>query len=319
MRNYIFNNYVDKETRKFKKGPNTFTFISNHDTKLLIYILQNKKSRDSKYFYMKLYLYLFLDNILPICSICNMHHNNFSSFSSGFKCCCSSKCSRKLAHINSTKTQKEKGIYKIIGKKVSKTYKNKSKEEKQDLVDTHIVAMKKLDKNGISGYNKISLALKNKSKEEKLEIYNKQQYTRFSKSDKELTKINKQTSLTIKNKSKEEKLEIYNKHKLTAINNGTWKDTQQKKEIEIYYYFVNYFTNKSYYKYYKEINPNNLKRGKFTYHLDHKFSILEGFRNNIPPYIIGSRYNLELLPFKENLSKKTKCSITLDDLTCQIL
>ena len=60
------------------------------------------------------------------------------------------------------------------------------------------------------------------------------------------------------------------------------------------------------------------KRGKpgqeGAYNVDHKFSIVEGFKNNISPVIIGDIVNLEMLPFKENISKNSKCSITLNEL-----
>ena len=56
------------------------------------------------------------------------------------------------------------------------------------------------------------------------------------------------------------------------------------------------------------------KRGKRGYHLDHMFSIFEGFKQNIDPSIVGHIKNLRMIPFKENLSKFNKCSIALDDL-----
>jgi len=56
------------------------------------------------------------------------------------------------------------------------------------------------------------------------------------------------------------------------------------------------------------------KRGRFSYHLDHKYSISEGWKNNILPYIIGSIYNLEMLEWNKNISKGAKCSTTLDEI-----
>jgi len=56
------------------------------------------------------------------------------------------------------------------------------------------------------------------------------------------------------------------------------------------------------------------KRALLGYHLDHKFSITEGFKNNVPPKIIGSIYNLEFIPYNVNTAKGTKCSITLEKL-----
>lgn len=51
-----------------------------------------------------------------------------------------------------------------------------------------------------------------------------------------------------------------------------------------------------------------------NYHLDHKFSIAEGFKNKIEPQIIGSIKNLEFIPWMENLTKRTKCTITMKEL-----
>ena len=56
------------------------------------------------------------------------------------------------------------------------------------------------------------------------------------------------------------------------------------------------------------------KRALKGYHLDHKYSITEGFRNNVPPKVIGNIHNLEFLYYKDNCSKGTKCSITLEEL-----
>jgi|GEM_PF-2978267 len=64
--------------------------------------------------------------------------------------------------------------------------------------------------------------------------------------------------------------------------------------------------------------PNYDKRGlagvEGAYHLDHKYSILEGFKNDISPEIIGSINNLEFIPWIENTRKKANCSITIEEL-----
>jgi hypothetical protein len=53
---------------------------------------------------------------------------------------------------------------------------------------------------------------------------------------------------------------------------------------------------------------------KPKYHVDHKFSITQGFLNNIPPEIIGSFHNLEMLYHTNNIRKNSKCSITKEEL-----
>lgn len=55
------------------------------------------------------------------------------------------------------------------------------------------------------------------------------------------------------------------------------------------------------------INPNNYPRGlagrEGVYHLDHIISIRYGFDNNIPPEEIAKLENLQMLPWKDNISK----------------
>lgn len=51
-----------------------------------------------------------------------------------------------------------------------------------------------------------------------------------------------------------------------------------------------------------------------AYHLDHKYSILEGFKNNIEPEVIASLNNLVFIPWEDNVKKRTKCSITKEEL-----
>lgn len=64
--------------------------------------------------------------------------------------------------------------------------------------------------------------------------------------------------------------------------------------------------------------PNHDKRGNSgvngAFHLDHKFSIIEGFKNGIQPEIIANIKNLEFIPWEENLKKRANCSITIEQL-----
>jgi hypothetical protein len=60
--------------------------------------------------------------------------------------------------------------------------------------------------------------------------------------------------------------------------------------------------------------PNHDKRSRDGYHLDHKYSVAEGFKNNVPPTILGNINNLEFLYCRDNCKKNTKCSITLEEL-----
>jgi len=50
------------------------------------------------------------------------------------------------------------------------------------------------------------------------------------------------------------------------------------------------------------------------YHLDHKFSVAEGFRQGVSPEVIGDITNLEFIPAVDNMRKQARCSIDKDTL-----
>jgi hypothetical protein len=60
-------------------------------------------------------------------------------------------------------------------------------------------------------------------------------------------------------------------------------------------------------KWFGEYDPTN-------YHLDHKFSIWEGFKHQVPLEVIGGRQNLEVMLKRPNLLKGVAYSITLAEL-----
>lgn len=59
---------------------------------------------------------------------------------------------------------------------------------------------------------------------------------------------------------------------------------------------------------------NHKKRSKTGYSLDHKYSVAEGFRNNVPPKVIATLGNLQFIPVKENSSKGTQCLLSKGEL-----
>lgn len=99
----------------------------------------------------------------------------------------------------------------------------------------------------------------------------------------------------------------------TKIKKGIATPKELKTEWELYREQVHNFTRKSWQAHQNEINPLGLIRGS-KYELDHKYSITEGFRQGVDPKIIGSSANLEIVPKLVNRSKRTACSITLDNL-----
>ncbi len=96
--------------------------------------------------------------------------------------------------------------------------------------------------------------------------------------------------------------------------NGIWTPLEDLNNFELYRRNVHSLSNLNYRKHKDVINPLNLPRGRNKYHLDHKFSVFEGFKNNIPPYIIANLYNLQMLSENENCVKHVSCSITKKEL-----
>lgn len=56
------------------------------------------------------------------------------------------------------------------------------------------------------------------------------------------------------------------------------------------------------------------KRGRTDYHLDHIYSVKQGFLDNIPPYIIGDLINLRMIDHRENVGKGVRCDMTKNEL-----
>ena len=99
-------------------------------------------------------------------------------------------------------------------------------------------------------------------------------------------------------------------------NSYNWKNYTDKdrEDIKLYKNEVIQLTNINYKKYKSIINPNNFKRGINQYHLDHIYSIIDGFNNNVDPNIIASPVNLRMLLEKDNISKNGNSHMTLDQL-----
>ena len=117
--------------------------------------------------------------------------------------------------------------------------------------------------------------------------------------------------------------EIINKATETFKNNlpqirkknekkGLWIPLDRLTNMEIYYRHVNIFTNESLRLFGENmlhISNYDIGQGKGKFTIDHMFSRKEGFLNDIPPQIIGSIVNLEILEHSANSGKGSKCSI----------
>lgn len=106
------------------------------------------------------------------------------------------------------------------------------------------------------------------------------------------------------------------KMKMSGENHRLWRNysDEELKNWWKYKKAVIRATNKNYEKYQHILNPDSLPRGVHTFHVDHKFSILDGYTNNIPIEVISSPVNCQLLPAHENRSKNGRSIISLDTL-----
>jgi hypothetical protein len=128
-----------------------------------------------------------------------------------------------------------------------------------------------------------------------------------------------QSSLAAARKTWMEKYGVDNPSKSPSIRQKLSKSAIQRYSAtdrtlaEEYYNKVKLVTNENWYGHFHSINPNNMQRSR-DLHLDHIYSISEGFKNNVPPEIIGHWTNLRLIPKKENSSKGSGCHKTLEKL-----
>lgn len=101
----------------------------------------------------------------------------------------------------------------------------------------------------------------------------------------------------------------------SKIERGIWIDYDKQPEFKKYKHLVAKVTRCQT----LDRLENYEKRGRSDlsvnpYHLDHKFSVYQGFVEKIPPEIIGNIVNLEFIPHKLNGSKQAKCSLNKEQL-----
>jgi len=100
----------------------------------------------------------------------------------------------------------------------------------------------------------------------------------------------------------------------TKIENGTMIPYELRPDMEKYYIQVDIHTKESLKKYYYIVNPHNRTIGRGLYQLDHIYSKVDGFKNNVDPRFIGNAINLQVISENENCSKNRRSDIFLSDL-----
>lgn len=101
----------------------------------------------------------------------------------------------------------------------------------------------------------------------------------------------------------------------TRVNNGNMVPVELRDEYRDYYDTVVRITNK------QDLSTltNIEKRGVIgkdddAHHIDHMFSIYDGFMNDVPADIIGNICNLHCIPGSANIKKRNNSWITLKEL-----
>ena len=104
------------------------------------------------------------------------------------------------------------------------------------------------------------------------------------------------------------------------INFETYRENFEElfENKEDYFVFVRALTKKNYDLFKNVINPKNLKRGWKNNHVDHKYSISQGFKDRVNPFYIAHPCNLQMLKAKDNKRKNAKCDHSLEELNEKI-
>jgi hypothetical protein len=108
-------------------------------------------------------------------------------------------------------------------------------------------------------------------------------------------------------KAKEVKEKIYQQ----AVARGC-TPREDRSLRRLFYDAVWKCTEESWKKHFDKINPQRISRSENA--LDHIYSIQQGFRDNIPPYIIGHWSNLRVIPMVENSLKGMRCDKSQQEL-----
>lgn len=289
MRDELFN-YFTTDNISGKKC--TEKWLSKNNIELYNKIIEwcDINLLESLEFKKKVFHYVNSDNKIPVCLNCNKKVK-YRRFRDGYQPYCSSICqnSCNIAKDNWLKSWK----------------KGNSNNE-------HIVSRNKtvIEKYGnIDEYNK---HIQKNIKETCLEKYGVEYATQtdFYKKKRKKTLKEKYGSETYNNPDKTKKTRIENN---TQINDEIINEYLNYKKITVNRTMTIFRNNEDI------INPEKLKRGKKEYHIDHLFSIKQGFLENIPVEIISHPCNLHMIFYIDNLKKQDNCWISKEELLNNII
>lgn len=100
----------------------------------------------------------------------------------------------------------------------------------------------------------------------------------------------------------------------TNEESGKWTKTEDRSDLELYRSEVNHYTSISINKKFTKEELDTRGSKATDNHIDHIFSVQEGFNLGILPIIISCKGNLRILTCSENSGKSKRCDITLEEL-----
>lgn len=113
--------------------------------------------------------------------------------------------------------------------------------------------------------------------------------------------------------------DIVEKNRRTQISSGRWIDPSMRSEWYRYKRNVRRLTRKNYLANKDYINPQDFPFGNALYHIDHIYSIKDGFKNGIPYQLIANKYNLRVVWHIDNKKKHTISEQTIQELVSKII
>lgn len=112
--------------------------------------------------------------------------------------------------------------------------------------------------------------------------------------------------------------EAIKKKKETRIKNGFQIPDSMLTDYEKYRRDIDRLTRKVWTHNKQSIQNYNKERGRKLHHIDHCYSVFDGFFNEISIDIISHPANLRMISASENCSKRNKSIITLEELLRRI-
>ena len=255
-----------------------------------------------------------------LCPVCKKKDRKYYTISKGYNLTCSQSCSTTL--INK---QRDKEIYLKQSNSLKKTFINdreniltkrkESRKKNKTLSESDIAkkAYKLLNKETKEKIKNAPIIARKKDPEKTKKIYLDIAKKLLNDIDENGNNHYDRVHIKKLNDIDENGNNWYKRRDIRNYEKGIWTNPEDMCDFERYSYLCRKITRNQPIHLLENFElRGHANQGK--YHLDHKYSIKEGFKNNIPPFIIGSMHNLEMILGRNNLKKSAKCTISKESL-----